>query len=184
MHEFDIVLYVVEVVGRIKMKKQVKCIVSFVLLGCLIACESDNVGRKTASKGGVISTVNDDGLRGTAADFIANAGDRVFFDYDRSSISYDADATLLRQSDWLKKHSGLNVQIEGHCDERGSREYNIALGHRRAEAAADRLKSHGVPAHRLNTISYGKDRPIAVQGNQNEVRRLNRVSIAVLDRAG
>ncbi|MDR3155513.1 MAG: OmpA family protein [Holosporaceae bacterium] len=163
------------------MKKQVNNLVSLALLWSLIACESDT-SHKITAKRGAISSVDDDGLRGSAADFIANAGDRVFFDFDRSNISSDANATLRRQGDWLRKNSGLNVQIEGHCDERGTREYNIALGHRRAEAAGSRLKNCGVPSSRINTISYGKDRPIAVQGNQSEVYRMNRVAISVLDK--
>jgi peptidoglycan-associated lipoprotein len=143
----------------------------------LAACECDN--NKVDVKG--VEVVEDDALRGTAADFIANAGDRVFFAFDKSGLSPEAEATLARQAEWLKKHETRRVLIEGHCDERGTREYNLGLGERRADAAARFLANTGLGEDRVRTISYGKDRPIAAQGSQEEVHRMNRVAISVIE---
>ncbi|MBO6505600.1 MAG: peptidoglycan-associated lipoprotein Pal [Kordiimonadaceae bacterium] len=94
----------------------------------------------------------------------AFAGDRVFFAYDSSELTDEARATLASQAEWLDYHSRARVTIEGHCDERGTREYNLALGERRANAVKSYLMALGVSANRINTISYGKERP-AVVGN-------------------
>jgi peptidoglycan-associated lipoprotein len=161
------------------MERKTKRLICFALLACLVACESGNDGDVAIHGGGGMS-VEDYALSGSAADFIANAGDRIFFGYDKSSITQEANATLRRQAEWLQTHPNLNVKIEGHCDERGTREYNIALGHRRAEAAARVLKDFGVTEPRISTISYGKDRPIAAQGTQEEIYHMNRVAISVL----
>ena len=102
---------------------------------------------------------------GSAEDLEANVGDRVFFDYDKSNITSEAQTILQRQADWLKKYSSVRVTIEGHCDERGTREYNLALGERRANAVKDYLTALGIDRGRLKTISYGKERPIAMGSN-------------------
>ena len=99
---------------------------------------------------------------GSAQDFTVNVGDRIFFDTDSSSIRADAQQTLARQAQWLNKYSQYRIVIEGHADERGTREYNLALGARRAAATRDYLISRGVAGNRLKTISYGKERPVAV----------------------
>lgn len=99
---------------------------------------------------------------GTAEDFTVNVGDRVFFDLDSSSIRADAQQTLQRQAQWLQRYPRYTITVEGHADERGTREYNIALGQRRAVAARDYLISQGVAANRMRTISYGKERPVAL----------------------
>ena len=99
---------------------------------------------------------------GSAQDFTVNVGDRIFFDTDSSAIRADAQATLDRQSQWLAQYPNYAITIEGHADERGTREYNIALGARRAAATRDYLASRGVSAQRMKTISYGKERPVAV----------------------
>ena len=99
---------------------------------------------------------------GSAQDFTVNIGDRIFFDTDSSSIRADAQQTLARQAQWLNKYSQYRIVIEGHADERGTREYNLALGARRAAATRDYLASQGVSAGRIKTISYGKERPVAV----------------------
>ncbi len=99
---------------------------------------------------------------GSAQDFTVNIGDRIFFDTDSSSIRADAQQTLARQAQWLNQYRQYNIVVEGHADERGTREYNLALGARRAAAARDYLISKGVAAGRLKTISYGKERPVAV----------------------
>lgn len=106
-------------------------------------------------------------------------GDRVWFAYDSSAISAEAKATLARQAEWLKEHNHLNVTVEGHCDERGTREYNIALGERRADAVKKALVGHGVNASRIDTVSYGKERP-AVIGDSEEAFAKNRRGVTAI----
>lgn len=96
---------------------------------------------------------------GTQQDLVVNVGDRVFFGYDQSDISAEGKATLDRQAAWLKQYPNVTVTIEGHADERGTREYNLALGERRAASTKSYLLSQGVEASRIQTISYGKERP-------------------------
>ena len=160
-------------------KNRAKSWISLAGLALLAACECET--EKTAATKGGVEVIEDEALRGTAADFIANAGDRVFYAFDKSSLSPEAEATLARQADWLKKHDSRKVLIEGHCDERGTREYNLGLGERRADAAARFFVNHGINGDRVRTISYGKDRPIAAQGSQEEIHRMNRVAIAVIE---
>lgn len=102
---------------------------------------------------------------GSLQDFMVNVGNRIFFDLDSSFIRPDAQVTLERQAHWLNRYSEYMVTIEGHADERGTREYNLALGQRRAVAARDFLISQGVLQHRMKTVSYGKERPIAICDN-------------------
>ena len=99
---------------------------------------------------------------GSAQDFTVNVGDRIFFDTDSTSIRADAAQTLDRQAQWLNQYGNYAIVVEGHADERGTREYNLALGARRAAATKDYLASRGVAANRLKTISYGKEKPVAV----------------------
>ncbi len=98
---------------------------------------------------------------GSQQDFIVNVGDRVFFDTDSSDLSAQARATLDKQSEWLSHYGNYTFTIEGHADERGTREYNLALGARRAQTVRDYLISRGVAPQRMHTISYGKERPVA-----------------------
>src|SRR5438552_9763284 len=96
---------------------------------------------------------------GSQQDLEASAGDRVFFAFDRADISPEARQILTHQADWLRRYPNVTATIEGHCDERGTREYNLALGERRAQAAKNVLVALGIPAGRIQTISYGKERP-------------------------
>ncbi len=98
---------------------------------------------------------------GSPRDFAVNAGDRVFFDSDSSELTQTAQATLAKQVSWLQQYGRYNLTVEGHADERGTREYNFALGARRAETTKDYLVARGIPAARIRTISYGKERPVA-----------------------
>jgi len=100
--------------------------------------------------------------RGSTQDFIVNVGDRVFFETDSAELTAQARATLDNQARWMNQYPRNTFTIEGHADERGTREYNIALGARRASAVHDYLVVRGVAATRLQTISYGKERPVAV----------------------
>lgn len=104
---------------------------------------------------------------GSLVDFQQNVGDRVFFDYDSSTLDQTDRDTLGRQAAWLNQYPNVVLTIEGHCDERGTREYNLALGARRAAAVREYLISLGVSAARLETISYGKERPTCVASNEN-----------------
>jgi len=100
---------------------------------------------------------------GSQQDFVVNVGDRVFFETDSSELTPQSRATLDKQAQWLTNYSQYSqFTIEGHADERGTREYNIALGARRAQAVRDYLASRGIQAQRMRTISYGKERPVAV----------------------
>jgi peptidoglycan-associated lipoprotein len=99
---------------------------------------------------------------GSAQDFVVNVGDRVFFETDSTELTMQARATLDQQATWLQRYNRYSFTIEGHADERGTREYNIALGARRAQAVRDYLAARGIDPQRMRTISYGKERPVAV----------------------
>ena len=97
---------------------------------------------------------------GSVQDFVINAGDRVYFDLNAYSIRADAEPVLGQQATWLARYPAVKVRVEGNCDERGTREYNFALGSRRANSVRDFLVAHGVAATRIETVSYGKERPV------------------------
>ncbi|MEO0498259.1 MAG: peptidoglycan-associated lipoprotein Pal [Pseudomonadota bacterium] len=109
------------------------------------------------------------GLNGVAAgstqEFTTTVGDRVFFETDSAALTATSQSTLAKQAQWLQRYTNYSIQIEGHADERGTREYNLALGARRATAVRSYLAAQGVPASRITTISYGKERPVAVCDN-------------------
>jgi peptidoglycan-associated lipoprotein len=139
----------------------------------LAACSS---GDQTSAATGTGAT----GPRaGSQEDLVANVGDRIFFDTDRSAIRADQRATLERQSAWMGRFPQVQVMVEGHADERGTREYNLALGQRRANAARDVLVAGGVAAARVSTISYGKDRPAAA-GSDEQAWSQNRRAVTVV----
>jgi peptidoglycan-associated lipoprotein len=117
---------------------------------------------------------------GSQQDLAQTAWDRVFFAFDRSDISPEAQQTLQRQAEWLQRYPNVTVTIEGHCDERGTREYNLALGERRANAAKQVLLAAVVAPSRVSTISYGKDRPV-VPGSTEEAWAQNRVAITTVN---
>ncbi len=119
------------------------------------ACAKDTKEEAMASTAGVATP-------GSAQDFVVNVGDRVFFETDSSELTPTARATLDKQATWLSQYSQYNFTIEGHADERGTREYNIALGARRAQAVREYLTARGINASRIRTISYGKERPVAI----------------------
>jgi peptidoglycan-associated lipoprotein len=119
---------------------------------------------------------------GSQQDFVVNVGDRVFFDTDSSELSDQARATLDKQAQWLNNYNRYAFTIEGHADERGTREYNIALGARRAETVREYLVSRGVSGQRMRTISYGKERPVAIC-NDISCWSQNRRAVTVLDQS-
>ena len=117
---------------------------------------------------------------GSQEDLIVNVGDRVFFNYDSSELDSDAQELLQDQVAWLKQYSDVSVIIEGHCDERGTREYNLALGEKRAQAVKKYLISLGLSSDRVSTISYGKERP-AVVGSNDGAWAQNRRSVTIVN---
>ena len=104
---------------------------------------------------------------GSLQDFRVNVGDTVHFAYDKSDVQDEDRDILQRQAAWLQKYAQVRVTVEGHCDQRGTREYNLALGGRRANAVKDYLVSLGVPASRIDTISYGKERPVCTESDES-----------------
>ncbi|MCH7936059.1 MAG: peptidoglycan-associated lipoprotein Pal [Proteobacteria bacterium] len=103
---------------------------------------------------------------GSQEDLVVNVGDRVFFNFDKFNLKADARKTLEKQAAWMKANPSVTVAIEGHADERGTREYNLALGERRANSVKDYLAALGVNPARMKTISYGKERPVASGSNE------------------
>ena len=152
-----------------------KLIGALSIAALLAACNSPPppVAANTAGTG---ATASSGPVPGSQEDLVANVGDRVYFDTAASTVSSDARATLDKQAAWLGQYAQDNVQVAGNCDERGTEEYNIALGQRRANAARDYLVAKGVSGARITTISYGKDRPTAA-GSDEESWRQNRNAI-------
>jgi len=144
--------------------------------GLLVACSSDaDNTANTAGAGAGSGTIRP----GSQEDLVAKVGDRVLFDTDRSNIRGDQRPVLERQARWMGQYPQVQVMVEGHADERGTREYNLALGQRRANAARDVLVAGGVAGTRIQTISYGKDRPEALGSNEEAWAR-NRRAVTVV----
>jgi peptidoglycan-associated lipoprotein len=119
------------------------------------ACANNPAGNAQANAAGAATP-------GSQQDFVVNVGDRVFFETDSTELTPQSRATLDKQAQWLGHYNRYTFTVEGHADERGTREYNLALGARRAQAVHDYLVSRGIAANRMRTISYGKERPVAV----------------------
>jgi peptidoglycan-associated lipoprotein len=119
------------------------------------------------------------GPPGSVGDFTVNVGDRVFFTTDSTDLTPTARQTLDRQATWLRRYTQYPITIEGHADERGTREYNLALGARRAAVVRDYLAARGVPAGRMHTVSYGKERPVATC-DEERCWSVNRRAVTVL----
>ncbi len=117
---------------------------------------------------------------GSQEELAQRIGDRVFFGFDRFDLTPEARATLDRQAEWMRRYPNITVTIEGHADERGTREYNIGLGHRRASAVRSYLIALGVPASRVDSTSYGKERP-AVLGSTESAWAQNRRAVTVVN---
>ena len=137
-----------------------KILISVAVAGLTLAgCASTTQPASTSSSTGSAAAAT---TSSSAQYLVQNVGDRVFFQTDQSNLDGSARATLLNQAQWLSQNSSVNLIIEGHADERGTREYNLALGARRANAVRDFLISEGVNGSRLQTISYGKERPVSL----------------------
>ncbi len=144
---------------------------ALIAVSLLAGCSSSDTG--TGARSG---TGGRSGESGSFRDPLASGGDKIFFDLDQSVVREDARATLDAQADWLNRNKTISVTIAGDCDERGTEEYNLALGNRRAFAAATYLTVKGVAADRIGTVSFGKDRPIA-PGSTEEAWAQNRNAI-------
>lgn len=145
-----------------------KLLGAFAAVSLLAACSSSGTQSSSSGSGSTAMSMSNP--------LAGGAGDKVFFDFDQAVIRDDARPVLDSQADWLNRNKTVNVQIAGDCDERGTEEYNIALGNRRAYAAETYLAAKGVAPSRMTTISYGKDRPIA-QGSTEEAWAQNRNAI-------
>ncbi len=151
----------------------IKMLGAFAAVALLAACTQPKTETAQTGAGAVAPA----GLApGSEEDLVANVGDRLFYDFNASNLKPEARATLDRQSGWLAKYASVNVQVAGNCDDRGTEEYNLALGQRRANAAADYLKAKGVAGSRISTISYGKDRPTQ-SGDDEQAWAQNRNAI-------
>ncbi len=151
------------------------------------ACETAPSGGASAggagAAGGAKSAKTMAVKPGSQEDLVVNVGDRVFFNYDKFNINAEARKTLELQAAWMKRNASVTVTIQGHCDERGTREYNLALGERRANAVKDYLVTLGVNPQRIDTISYGKERPVAI-GSTNAAWAQNRRGVTKVTGAG
>ncbi|MDJ1158239.1 peptidoglycan-associated lipoprotein Pal [Chelatococcus sp. SYSU_G07232] len=156
--------------------RSVRIAAAFVAALTLAACSSnkDQAGMAGGLGAGGAATP------GSAQDFVVNVGDRVFFETDSTDLTPTAIATLDKQAQWLSQYPKYTFVVEGHADERGTREYNFSLGARRAQTVRDYLASRGIQASRMRTVSYGKERPVAVC-NDISCWSQNRRVVTVLD---
>ena len=173
----------------------IKLLTGALLVFFLAACSTtpkdtaDSSGSGSSSSSSEVSSSGSDSSSdassasiepGSQEDLIVNVGDRVFFNYDSSELDSDAQELLQDQVAWLKQYSGVSVIIEGHCDERGTREYNLALGEKRAQSVKNYLIGLGISSDRVSTISYGKERP-AVVGSNDGAWAQNRRSVTLVN---
>lgn len=155
---------------------------------CETAPESTGASQSTGASNSSSSAATAPATRveiqmGSQEDLVVNVGDRVFFGYDSSELSSEARGTLEKQAAWLSKFGNVRVVIEGHADERGTREYNLALADRRANTTKDYLVALGINPSRVKTISYGKERPAAIGSNETAWAQ-NRRGVMVVDNTG
>jgi len=159
---------------------RVKVIGLLAVLTMVSACASQPEDAASASgSGSSLGSSLESAQPGSVDQFQVDIGDRVFFSFDRSDLSETARTTLDKQADWLKTYPAVTIRVEGHADERGTREYNLALGARRANSVKEYLISQGVNPNRIDTISYGKERP-AVNGSNEAAWAQNRRSVTAL----
>lgn len=161
------------------MKSTFKIFAALAAIAALAACETAPNANGNAGGSGTGGT--GDGMYGSSSmgEIAPGVGDRVFFDYDSSVVDAQGQSVLSSQATYLQSNANVNVTLEGHCDERGTREYNIALGERRAYAAKKYLVSQGISPNRISTVSYGKERP-AVVGSDEGSWAQNRRAVTVV----
>jgi peptidoglycan-associated lipoprotein len=151
-------------------------IVAFFAVALLSACNSKRIHNAGSSAGGSHGAFHS----GSQDDLNANAGDRILFEYDSSSLTSEAQSTLSLQAKWLEANPAITAIIQGHTDERGTREYNLALGERRAHAAKEFLVNSGIDDARLKIHSYGKEQPVIAEHNEESWRQ-NRRAVTVVN---
>ncbi|MCX2560521.1 peptidoglycan-associated lipoprotein Pal [Acetobacter farinalis] len=157
---------------------RLKYIAALSMVALLSACAHEKAN--TGDSSGAATAMQPSGpVPGSEADLVATAGDRVLFALNKSGLTSEAQATLDKQAAWLAQYPQVNVEIAGNCDDRGTEEYNIALGQRRANAARDYLVAKGVASSRISTISYGKDRPTQ-EGDDESAWAQNRNAITAV----
>ena len=158
-------------------------VAAFVLAACSStgddSASTGSTGASSSGGGEQTATAPTGPKPGTQEDLEVNVGDRVFFDFDKSNLSADARTAVERWAAWLKTYPANRVVIEGHADERGTREYNLALGERRADSARDYLVSLGIDPNRVKIVSFGKERP-AVVGSNERAWAQNRRAVIVI----
>ena len=165
-------------------KKALNLSVTFLLIFILTGCASRQKIEQVLFGGGNDNEADivSNAIPGSSQDFTVNVGDRVFFSTNSTSLDDDAMAILERQASWLELYPEIDIIVEGHADERGTREYNLALSAKRAEVAVSYLQSLGIGSERIETISYGKERPVAACSSEacwSQNRRA--VSVVIAD---
>ena len=148
------------------LKKLLLLVVTGFFLASCAATNTQQGGDVDAASSSTSSGSDSSITAGTQEDLIVNVGDRVFFEFDSSELTVDAQATLDAQVAWLMQYSDTNITIEGHADERGTREYNLALGDKRAFAVYSYLAQAGIDTNRMEYISWGKERPEVVGSDE------------------
>lgn len=155
------------------MRSSIAFKISAAFAGLLLLAACESTPESTADTGGAGSgstqtaaTTGTQVVPGSEEDFVQNVGDRVFFGFDRYDLTPEAQAQLDQQAAWLKQYPQYTFVIEGHCDERGTREYNLALGERRANSVKNYLVALGIDPNRIQVISYGKERPEVLGSNE------------------
>jgi len=164
---------------------RLKVVMAAAAMLLLAACSSKPADTGAANTTGTTApsttaTVPQGPAAGSIEEFTTSIGDRVFFGFDRYDLTAEAQAQLQKIAAWLKTYPQYRFVIEGNCDDRGTREYNLALGERRAQAAKNVLVAMGIPAARISTISYGKERP-AVVGSSEEAYAQNRRAVTTVN---
>ena len=160
------------------MKNQMRILQGLKLAAVLVVALA--MGACAKQNGGVGDAMGSSATPGSQQEFVVNVGDRVFFESDQTDLTPQAIATLEKQAQWLQTYNHYSFTIEGHADERGTREYNIALGAKRAQSVRSFLASRGIDPSRMRTISYGKERPVAVC-NDISCWSQNRRAVTVLN---
>ena len=156
----------------------VKNLALVMALSALAACSSNKCGTDLCAE----TKCCDVQIEKLACEFAKNVGDRVYFAYDKNALSTEAKDILIKQACWMKSNPCVKVLVEGHCDERGTVEYNMGLGLRRAQAVKDFLVTEGVEAERIRVISYGKNKPVETKACcEKERLQANRVAISVIE---
>jgi peptidoglycan-associated lipoprotein len=158
--------------------------VVLLLAACETAPQQSGAAMGSGAQASAPAATRSGPVPGSAEDLVANVGDRVFFDFDKYNLKPDARQQIEKWAAWLRQYPQVAVTIEGHCDERGTREYNLALGERRANAAKDYLVALGIFANRIKIISYGEEKPAALGSNEDAWKQNRRSVLTVTGRVG